>query len=257
MTRSRTWLAVAAVPVVALSLLASLGSILPSDARASVPTGPPVFSNPLVFTNAYSPFAVGGTRVFTGKEAGARSAIVDEFLADTRTFSWNGGTVTCRVLREINFEDGALVEDTTNYFAQADDGTVYYFGEVVNDYEAGAIVGHGGSWLVGGPSGGDPPETLASPDPGLFMPANPEEGDQFLSENVPTGPQELDQVRRTGRRVKVTAGSYEGCIEVLETNPVDGSTETKWYAPGVGVIRGKARGEGFGLVATSFVGGGN
>jgi hypothetical protein len=160
--------------------------------------------------------------------------------------------VTCRILQETNFEGGALVEDTRNYFAEADDGSVYYFGETVDEYEDGVIVGHEGSWLVGGPGLGDPPGTLVVTDPALFMPANPEVGDEFMPENVPGGPQEVDTILRTGLKVRTPAGTFEDCIEVLETNPVEGDTEHKWYAPGVGVLKGRTKGESFILIATTI-----
>ena len=162
--------------------------------------------------------------------------------------------MTCRVLVETNFEGGLLVENTRNYFAQADDGSVYYFGETVDTYEDGVLTGHGGSWLVGGPSGGDPEETLTAANPSLFMPATPETADEFMPEDVTDGPRELDRIQRTGVTVRVAAGKFEGCIEVLEHDLVDDEFETKWYAPGIGVLKGKAKGESFGLVATTLSG---
>ena len=252
MTSARKWTLAALVPVAAAALLAALAGSFTPDARASVPSGTPVFSNPTVFDNPFSPFRPGAFRVFTGKSDGARIVVIDAFLDDTRDFDWGGGTVTCRVLQETEFEDGGLVEISLNYFARADDGSVYYFGETVDNYEDGVVVDNDGSWLVGGPGGGDPVSTAAVDDPALFMPANPEEDDEFMPENVPDGPRELDRVVREDVKVKVPAGKYEGCIEVLETDVADGATEKKWYAPGVGVVRGKARGENFALVATTF-----
>jgi hypothetical protein len=249
MSRTRIALGLA---LAAGALAAAAAGLAPSRARASVPGGTPVFSSPTDFDNPLFPFEPGALRIAAGKDHGARSLIVDSFLATTRDFSWNGGTVTCRVLRETNFEDGALVEDTENYFAEADDGTVYYFGEIVNEYEDGVLAGHGGSWVVGTPGGGDPPGTQSTANPGLFMPFNPEVGDEFMPENVPDGPQELDRVLRTGLRVRTGAGTFEGCIEVLETNVADGDTERKWYAPGVGVLNGKTAGESFRLQATTL-----
>ena len=252
MQRAASWTTAALVPLAAGAFLA-LGGPGPQDARASVPAGTPVFSNPTAFTNEFFPFAAGGYRVFSGRSDGEGIVLVDVFTSETRDFPWNGGSVTCRVLQETEFEGGALVEITRNYFAQADDGSVYYFGETVDDYEDGVITGHGGGWLVGGPVGDDPPETDSVDDPALFMPADPEVGDQWMPEDVPDGPQELDRMTREDARVRTPAGVFEGCIEILETDVADGQTEKKWYAPGIGVCRGKARGENFTLVATTFL----
>ncbi len=74
--------------------------------------------------------SVGCLKVFQGADGRAKTVGVHIYLAETRSFDWNGAAVQCRVLREVAFEDGQLLEISDNYFAQADDGTVYYFGEV-------------------------------------------------------------------------------------------------------------------------------
>jgi len=251
MKRARTWTVAALVPLAAGAFLA-LGGHLPPEARASIPAGPPAFSDPTTFSNPYFPFQAGGYRVFTGKSGSEPIVLLDVFSGETREFPLGGGTVTCRVLQETEFEGGELSEITKNYFAQADDGSVYYFGETVDNYEDGVVTGHGGSWLVGGPQGGDPEGTQTVDVPALFMPADPEVGDQWMPEDVPDGPRELDEMTKGDVKVRTKSGSFEGCIEVLETDPVDGDTERKWYAPGVGVCRGKQKGENFTLVASTF-----
>ncbi len=255
MRRAHRRIAAAVLPAAALSCLVFGGGGLPRRAEASVPAGDPVFSAPTDFGNPFFPFAPEGVRVFTGKSEGAKTLVIDSFLPGTRTFAWNGGEVECVVLREMEFEDGALTEISINYFAESDDGTVWYFGEVVDNYEGGAVADHDGSWLVGGPVGDDPEETDAVDDPALFLPGNPEVGDEFMPEDVPDGPQERDVIARVDRKVRTLAGTFEGCIEVLETDVADGATETKWYAPGVGVLKGKAKGEKFDLAASTFLAG--
>jgi hypothetical protein len=230
--------ALAAAALVVVAGVAGTGATV----RASVPATPPTFTSPLVFTNSYFPFVPAAVKVFRGKSEGARTTVVDIFREDTRDFILDSTTVTCRLLQETEFEDGELVEISYNYFAQADDGTVYYFGEVVDNYEDGEVVDHGGSWLVGGPVGDDPPETATVSVPALFMPANPEVGDEFRPEDVPGGPQEIDTVHAVDRNVKVPAGENAGCVEIRELSLPD-QRETKWYAPGVGVIKAKGKGE--------------
>src|SRR5206468_3108325 len=130
------------------------------------------------------------------------------------------------------------------YFAQADDGTVYYFGEVVNIIEDGVIVSHEGSWLVGGPTlPSDPPETGKALKPGLFMPARPELGDVFKQEDLFPIVDETDEVVGVDLDVLVPAGEYEGAIAIKESSRLAPATETKWYAPGVGVVKVQAKGE--------------
>ena len=55
--------------------------------------------------------------------------------------------VLTREVVEREKEDGELVEISYNYFAHCrETGDVWYFGEDVDDYEGGVIVGHGGAW---------------------------------------------------------------------------------------------------------------
>jgi len=234
-----------AVLTVAMALGALHGDVGPA-ANAFVPTGTPTFSNPLNITNNYFPFVPGAMKILSGSADGEDILVVDSYLSDTRTFQWNGQNVECRCLKEIEFEDGELIEISWNYFAQADDGSVYYFGEIVDEYEDGTIL-HGGAWLVGGPAPGE--EAATATDPALFMPANVEVGDIWKPEDVPAEDiDETDEAIRTDKKVKVPAGKFLNCLEVKEFD-FDGETEKKWYAPGLGVIKAKGGGEKIKLVA--------
>lgn len=247
LVRSVVAATVLAIVVASLALMTKT-----EDARASVPTGTPTFSNPLTFTNRYFPFVPGAIKVFRGKSEGEKTTVVDRYLSETRSFDWNGTVVECAILTEIEFEDGELVEISMNYFAQADDGTVYYFGETVDEFDEGTIL-HCGSWLVGGPSGDDPVETADVDDPAVFMPGNVEVGDVWKPENIPDEDiVETDTARRLDKKVKVEAGKFRDCLEVQEVD-FDGSKERKWYAPGIGVIKAKAKREKLALVATTLI----
>ncbi len=244
----------AATAALALALSAGVGEF--QAAHASAPVTPPVFTTPLNITNTFSPFEVGAVKVYAGRSEGTRVTVVDLYLATTREFLVDSTTVECRTLQEMEFEGGELVEISLNWFAQADDGTVWYFGETVDEYEDGQVVSNGGSWLVGGPGAGDPPGTMTVAAPAVFMPGNPEVGDEYSPENLPDGSQELNTVRRTGRTVKTPGGRFEGCIEVREFHLPDEEYETKWWAPGVGVVLEKAKGEKLVLLSSTLRGAG-
>src|SRR5437762_8182422 len=142
MTRFREFRRIAPLVVGLMFVLVSAVSLSP--ARASVPTGtpPPTFGNPLNITNRYQPFQPGGVKVYRGTKGKTRQVVVDLYRTDTRTFRLNSRNVECRILQEIAFENGQLVESSLNFFAQADDGTVYYFGEIVDIFENGVITSH-------------------------------------------------------------------------------------------------------------------
>ena len=214
----------------------------------------PSFSHPLDITNPYQPVSPGAVKVFSGSKDGKRSTITDLYRDDTRTFQLDGNRVDCRILEEVEFSGGQLVEDSRNYFAQADDGAVYYFGEVVDEYEHGVITSHEGSWLVGGPNqSSDPPDTASASTPGQFMPGVPNVGDVFKPEDLFPVVDETDTVKQVGQTVRVPAGRFVSAIRVLETTRMPGEApETKWYAAGVGAIRGKTKGERFVLIASTL-----
>jgi len=239
-----------------LLLTAGTAALAFTSTQAVVPSGTPAFTNSLNITNTFFPFQVGGTKVYSGKEEGKRTMAVDVYLPGTRLFAFNGKTVECRVLREINFEKGELVESTDNYFAQADDGTVYYFGEVVDTYEGGEIVDHLGTWLVGGRTlDSDPPADQVGneTDPNVFMPASPELGDKFKPEDLFPIVDETGEVIATDKRVTTPAGRYEGVLLVRETSQLTPATERKWYAPGVGVVKAQGKREVLVLSASTLV----
>jgi hypothetical protein len=235
-------------------LAAMLGLTMPIHlSRAVVPIGPPTFTNPLNITNVFFPFVPGATKVYTGVDEGKRATGVDVYGDETRIFNLNGQNVTCRVLREYSFVRGKLVEISKNYFAQADDGSVYYFGEVVDIYEDGVVVSHEGSWLVGGPQLDDPPEVATDTEPTVFMPANPELGDIYKPEDLSGIVDESDEIIAIDKDERVPAGRYHGVMIVRESSQLDAAIERKWYAPGVGVLKARTKGELLVLSASTLI----
>ena len=130
------------------------------------------------------------------------------------------------------YEDGDLVEHTLDYYAQRGDGSVWYFGEKVDDYEAGKLVGHTGQWLAG--------EDGAKA--GLFMPADPAVGQKFEQEQAPGVAEDLSEVVAVGLEVRTPAGTFSDCVRTKDFAPLDNATEHKLYCPGVGLVREEAPG---------------
>lgn len=131
------------------------------------------------------------------------------------------------VVRDDAFEDGELVESTLDYFAQHKDGSVYYFGEAVDNYVDGKLENHKGTWLAG----------EGENQPGIFMPANPRVGMVFEQERAPGIAEDRSTVLAVNETVTVPAGTFNGCIKTEDENPLDGLVENKWYCPGAGFVR--------------------
>lgn len=185
------------------------------------------FSHPRDITNPYLPLAYLKQDILEGKEGGAKVRTERTAKPDIRkTFSINGQKVEALVFEDRDYEDGQLAEVAVDYFAQDDDGNVYYLGEDVDEYKDGKVVGHDGAWMLG-------KETQT---PGLLFPAHPKVGDKFKSEDVSKEINEVDEVISTSETVTVPAGTFKNCVKIQE-NLADGTTEFKYYAPGVGVVR--------------------
>jgi hypothetical protein len=215
----------------------------------------PTFSAPTEITNVYAPFQPGAVKVYAGRSEGAALVIVDLFLPETRAFMLAGKPVECVTLQETEFEDGVISEISRNFFAQADDGAVYYFGEIVDHFASGQVTDHEGSWLVGGPTlPTDPAETATATAPSLSMPAAPAVGDTWHPENLPPVAQENAVALATDTTLKVRAGKFLGVLLVQETSDLeDVEVERKWYAPQVGLVKTQAKQEKLQLVSTMLV----
>jgi hypothetical protein len=136
--------------------------------------------------------------------------------------------VETRTVEEREWKDGRLAEVSRNYFAiDRATGDAYYFGEEVDDYKDGRVVGHGGAWRAG--------ENGARF--GLFMPAAPKVGQKFYQEVAPKVAMDRVEIASVSETVQVPAGKFENCVKTNETTPLEpGALEHKLYAAKVGLI---------------------
>ena len=189
-----------------------------------VDTTRPTFSNPAHITNPLFPVSTVTSIVLLGEASGERTRFEITRLPDTKTIDWNGQHIKTVVSQFTAFTNGRIHESALDYFAQADDGSVWYLGEDVANYDNGVVVNHTGTWLAGrdGPAG-------------MIMPADPRVGDVFHSENIPGLVFEEDTVTATGLTVSTPSGPVSGAIRIREVL-MDGTREDKVYAPGYGQL---------------------
>ena len=222
MSRCVGLLVVSAVMAVSLAACGGGGAkqtglaISPADFQSSV-------DHPLFRLSSLKP------KVFEGEESDPetgetiRTRLESTVLPQTDRVA--GVEVT--VLEEKDYENGELVESTLDYFAQHRDGTVYYFGERVDVYEEGKVVGHEGQWLAG----------EGRNQPGVFMPAELTLGETFVQERAPGVAEDRSKVLASDETVTTPAGSFTGCVKAEDFSPLDNVTEFKFYCPGVGLVR--------------------
>jgi hypothetical protein len=215
-------------PMLAAGPLAVAVAILAPVAGAQDATIGPSDSTPRV-DHALVPISSVAVKVFAGRERDpetretARTRVVTRVLRGTRTIA----RVRSAIVGVREYEDGELVESTQDYYAQRDDGSVFYMGERVDDYEDGRITGHGGQWYAG----------RRGAQPGLFMPVNPQVGQVFEQERAPGVAEDRSTVVDLDRRITTPAGRFSGCVKTRDEAPLDNLTEFKFYCPGVGLVR--------------------
>jgi hypothetical protein len=185
------------------------------------------FSHPRDITNLCLPLASLKQDILEGKEGGKTIRIERTAKPDLhKTFKIGKQTVEALAVEDREWENGELAEVAMDYFAQADDGTVLYLGEDVDEYKNGKISGHTGAWMFG----------KDTQIPGVLMPGHPKVGDVFKSEDVSKDIREVDEVMALAETVTVPAGTYPKCLKLKETL-ADGEIEYKYFAPGVGCVR--------------------
>jgi hypothetical protein len=173
--------------------------------------------------NAFLPLTPGTRFVYEGESDGETERIEVVVLHRTREVLG----IPCVVVRDTVWEDGELVEDTFDWFAQDVDGNVWYMGEDVKDYEDGEVVSTAGSWEAG----------VDGALPGIVMWAEPQVGEPYRQEYYVGEAEDMAQVIALDGTASVAFGDFDGLLIVKEWNPLEpGVTEHKVYAAGIGLI---------------------
>jgi len=197
-----------------------------AEAEPTAASGP-TFSDPSSITNPWLPLSETPRVELRGTDDGADIRVVRTLLDRTEPFEVGGETVEAAVVEDRAVEDGELHEIALDYYAQADDGTVYYMGEDVDNYENGKVANHDGAFRYG-----EDTDAL-----GVAMPANPMPGDEFSFEDVPGVGSERNTVATVGEPETFGGTTYEDALVVDGYVLPDEEEESKYYARDIGLIR--------------------
>ncbi len=212
-----------------LFLLAALGltacdSSTPEDTFVvtfEVPFDPSKFQAEV--THPYFPLSPGTVWTYEGLTEDGLERIVVEVLAETRQVAG----VTAIVVRDRVFLDGSLIEDTFDWYAQDEDGNVWYLGEDSKEIENGRVVSTEGSWETG----------VDGAMAGIIMPATPTVGQAYYQEFYAGEAEDRGRILSLNESVSVPAGSFTNCIQTEDTTPLERDVlEHKFYCPNVGVV---------------------
>ncbi len=174
-------------------------------------------------THTYFPLLPGTVWTYEGQTEDGLERIVVEALAETRVVAG----VTATVVRDRVFLDGSLIEDTFDWYAQDEDGNVWYLGEDSKEIENGRVVSTEGSWEAG----------VDGARAGIIMPATPTVGQAYQQEFYEGEAEDRGRILSLNESVAVPAGSFTNCIQTEDTTPLERDVlEHKFYCPDVGVV---------------------
>jgi hypothetical protein len=135
--------------------------------------------------------------------------------------------IPCVEVRDTVRVDGALREDTLDWYAQDRTGTVWYFGEDTKEYDKGKVSSTEGSWVAG----------EHGAQAGIMMPAHPQPGDRYRQEYYRGHAEDRAEVVSISEHARVPAGPYDGMVMTEETTPLEpGVLEHKYYARDIGMV---------------------
>lgn len=136
--------------------------------------------------------------------------------------------VTATVVRDSEYEDGELKEDTWDWFAQDKKGNVWYLGEDTGEYEDGKLVSTHGAWQWG----------VDGALPGVIMWAHPVANKTAYFQEFFWG-EAVDEaeVVALGHTIVTPAGTFKDTVTTHEWTRLErGSDEQANYARGVGLL---------------------
>jgi hypothetical protein len=201
-----------------------------SGGPAGLPRGSePAHLDPAAFTvditNPYWPVHPGSRWVYGSVDADGTTQRVEVTALD-ETYTVAAG-VEARVVHDVVTQDGAVAEDTRDYYAQDTDGNVWYMGEATTEYPPGEPPSTEGSWEAG----------VDGAQPGVAVPAHPRPGLAYRQEYLKGQAEDRAVVLSTDEQVQTPVGHWTGALLTRETTPLEPDVaELKFYVPGVGQV---------------------
>jgi hypothetical protein len=212
-----------------LAAVAVIGAGCGGSETTALPQGAEAFDlDPADFTieidNSYWPMPAGARWVYREtSEDGSEQRVEVTVTDETRVVMG----IDARVVHDVVTEDGAVVEDTYDWYAQDADGNVWYLGEDTKEYEDGEVVTTAGSWEAG----------VDGAQAGVIVPASPEPGLTYRQEHYAGEAEDAATVLSLDERAEVPAGSFENLLLTKDYTPLEPTVlEYKLYAPGVGPV---------------------
>jgi hypothetical protein len=174
--------------------------------------------------NRYFPLPVGRTLVYRGGEGGSRET--DRLHVTDTTKVIEG--VTATVVHDVVSSEGHTQEITNDWYAQDDQGNVWYLGEDTRVLLGNGHVDRSGSWRWG----------VDGAQPGLIMEATPRPPDAYRQECLTGEAEDMAWTVERGGSIDVGYGRVRRIVRSFEFTRLEPNVVSeKVYAPGLGIVR--------------------
>lgn len=218
--RSAVIASLAASALAGGTLLTALAGGSPAQAAGPDPAD---FAHPKA--NPYFPLRHGLVTRLRGSDGGEHFREVVRITHHTKVIQ---GVRTTVVRDVVHRADGTLAEQTHDWYAADNGGTVWYFGEQTATYRRdGSVESREGSWQAG----------VDGARAGKVMPADPHPTQAFRQEFHSGDAEDQAWIVQDNATRTVPAGTYDHVVRSLEWSQLEpGVVSVKFYAPGVGII---------------------
>jgi hypothetical protein len=177
--------------------------------------------------NPYRPMLPGSRTVYRSTDSDG--AVERDVLTVTNETKRMPDGIEARVVRDTTTENGEVVEDGYDWYAQDSKGNVWYLGELVREYEDGKLR-NTSKWEAG----------VDGAQPGVVMAADPRPGISYRQTHY-AGQEEGDdraKVLAVRQLVQSPAGHFKDAVLIVDSSPLEPNVlEYKLFARGVGLVR--------------------
>ena len=211
------------ITTLSMLTLISVGLLIAVDPKAGASIDPADFSAPKA--NPYFPLKPGTMFVYRGSEGSHK--LLEHLTVTSRTKTIQGVATT--VIHDVLWSNGRINERTRDWYADANDGTVWYFGEATATYDAqGNVQSREGSWQAG----------VNGAVAGIIMPAHPQPTDAYRQEFLADHAEDQAWIVQRHLRVHVPYGNVSEVVRSFEWTRLEPHVVSqKLYAPGLGIVQ--------------------
>ena len=187
------------------------------------------FDNPTEINNKYFPLTPGMEYTYEGFTREGSNQVPHSIIFTVTDLTKEIEGIQTVVAYILDYSDGELVEAEIAFYAQDNDGNVWFMGEYPEVYEFGQIV-EAPAWIPG----------LKGAKAGIVMKVDPELGMPSYAQGwgPAVGWRDRGRVVALGEKTCVPVACYENILVTEEFSQSDPeAAQVKYYAPGVGNVK--------------------